>query len=600
MAEVVAFEGKRNARLFVAWGTAAIRDGDTLRNATRGVSSAFEVEEFNSLVRDGALTELPKPIEVETEVGTRPLVVLEIEIAEGFDHELHIDRNRVTTVVASFSSGTHQYYVFDGHESFRRVAEVLIGQILECLLYLEDWTDPHERLLRSALALDAHHPIVNALRAFRSKNAATFLAVARSNLRTDEARGVFESAWLAFTSTDLRYVLKYKGGLVREEGGMQIGDVAKLMRSIQLAHPFLASNIPRRYPFLQRPPETQLYELKAASAEFHFTVPQVSLGERLARYLELGLFERALDGDVPEVGAKSQEFVEVVRQIAEPDEQTHVSQRLGEAAMRPVRTQLAVSDSKEEWSAPLTVLGYQSGLVRDTEQIEINLFPGERILVSSTDNGSKQTPLGIDFLQTSRDFLYRPALYKIQRRRHDLSERFFLKEVVVLKPGAKGIATAIYSSVAHGAFVYNLSIAVARTTPNKLTFGDETINGVDARAIGDARQWMLRFAEICRDMELADTRHARLSPVRLAEAPFLIQVLWAVSDLGGAARQTEVVEKINSRFSKSALVNNTRREVLRNETLLAFDQEDPQFILITDAGKRHFAAYERIARRAGP
>jgi hypothetical protein len=596
MAEVVAFEGKRNARLYVAWGTAAIRDGETLRNGTRGMSAVFVEDEFRALVQEGALTELPKPIEISAEEGSRALVVLEIETTEGFEHQLHVDRNRITTVIAATTSATHHYYVFDGHDTFRQVAETIIGQILECLLYLEEWNDAHERLLRSAMALDAHHPVVNALRAFRSKNANTFLPVARSNLRSDDARDVFENAWLAFTNTDLRYVLKYKGGLVREEGGIQIGDVAKLMKSIQHAHPILATTITRRYPFLQRPPETQLYELKAASAEFHFTVPAVSLGERLARYLELRLFERSLDGDVPEDGAKSPAFVEAVRQITKPDEKTLVSQRLGSAALRPVQTTVA-TEGKDDWSTPLTVLGYQSGLVRDTEQIEINIFPGERILVSSTDNGSKQRPIGLDFLQTTRDFLYHPALYKIQRRRHELSERFFLQEVVVLKPGTKGVATAIHSSVVAGAFVCNLEIRVNRPNVNKLTFGDATLSGIDARAIGDAREWMLRFSTICRGLELADTRHGRLAPSKMGEAPFLIQVLWAVAELGGEAAQNDVVEKINEHYTKSALVNNTRREVRRNKTLLGFHEEDGQTIVILPEGKLYLAAYDRVARR---
>jgi hypothetical protein len=596
MAEIVAFEGKRSGRVFFAWGTAAVRDGDRLLNSTRQISSSFEEEEFKTLVNEGALTALTTPIEISTENAKLPLVVLEINAAEGFEHELHVDQNRIATVLASATSGGHHYYVFASHEVFRGVASTLIAQALRCLLYLDKWTEGHDRLLRSAMALDAHHPVINALRAFRSTNAEAFLPIARNNLRSDEARQVFESAWLAFTHTDLSYVLKYKGGLVREEGGMQIGHVARLMKSIQAAHPVLATTIVRKHPFLLRPPETQLYELKAASAEFHFTVPQVSLGERFARYLELELFEQALDGSVPDTERVPPAFVEAVRQIAAPDEKTAVSQKLGANALRPVRSKLEGDEEPfERWSPPLNVLGYQSGLVRDTEQIEINMFPGHRILVSSTDNGAGARPIGLDFLQTRRDFLYQPALYKIQRRLHDSTERYFLQEVFVLKQGAKGVVTAIHSSIVAGAFVCNLSIRVARNG-GRLVFGEDSLSGVEARAIGDAQKWMLAFGEICRKIELSDKRHTRLAPHRMPPTPFLLQVLWAVAELGGGARQADVVLKINEHFSKSALVNNTRREVLKNESLLQFADE-PKVITITPEGRRYLAAFDRVARR---
>ncbi|HYQ02313.1 MAG TPA: hypothetical protein VER96_26745 [Polyangiaceae bacterium] len=596
MAEIVAFEGKRNSRLFVAWGTAAIRDGEALINTTRQISAEFDPAEFQMLVSEGVLTELAAPIGISEEDAANPLVVLEIDVAEGFETELYLDRNRITTVLASSISGTRHCYVFASHEVFRQVANTLISQFLHCLLYVEKWKEGHDQLLRSAIALDAHHPVVNALRATRSKSPDAFLPIAKNNLRTEEARSVFESAWAAFTHDDLRYVLKYKGGLVRDEGGIQIGDVAKLMRLLQSAHGVLASSIARLHPFLDRPPETQLYELKAASAEFHFTVPPVSLGERLARYMELQMFEQALDGHVPSDGPAHPALVEAVRQIAAPTEETTVLQRLGAAALRPVRSAIEVTDASEEWSEPLTVLGYQSGLVRDTEQIEVNLFPGHRILVSSTDNGSGDRPIGLDFLQTSRDFLFRPALYKIQRWRSESRERFFLQEVVVMQPGAKGTATAIHSSIVPGAFVCNLSLRVARKTTTVLTFGNASLSGVDAQAVGDARKWMLAFAEICRELELTDTRHARLVPHGF-KMPNLYEVLWAVAELGGKAHQTEVVQTINARFSKSALVNNTRREVLRNKALLQFAKTDSQVFVLTQEGRRYLGACNRITRR---
>lgn len=598
MAEVVAFEGKRAPRVFVAWGTAAVRDGDELLNTTRQVSSKIDADEFQTLVDQGVLTKIDAPIAVSEDDSSRQLVVLEIDVAEGFEDALFLDRNRITTVLASSIAGTRHYYVFDGHDTLRAVAETLISQFLRFLLYLDTWNDSHDQLLRSAMALDAHHPVVNALRASRAKNPDAFLQIARSNLRTETAKATFESAWAAFTQKDLRYVLKYKGGLVREEGGMQIGDVGKLMKSLQSAHAVLAGTIVRSNPFLARPPEPQLFEQKAASAEFHFTVPPVSLGERLARYLELQMFEKALDGQVPSDGPVPAALAEAVRQIAAPTEETKVLQRLNTAALRPVRSSVEIEEAaKEEWSDPLTVLGYQSGLVRDTEQIELNLFPGHRILVSSTDNGSGKAPLGLDFLQTSKDFLFRPTLYKIQRWSDGTREQFFLQEVVVLQPGTDGKATAVHSSIASGAFVCNLSIAVTRKSQTRLVFGDSVLSGVDAQAVGDARKWMLAFAEVCRDIELADARHARLVPHGV-KMPYLYEVLWAVSELGGKAHQTDVVQAINARFKKSALVNNTRREVLRNKALLSFDEEDSQVFVLSDEGRRYLAACDRIARRA--
>lgn len=596
MPEVVAFEGKRAPRVFVAWGTAAVRNGDELLNTTRQVSSKIDADEFLTLVKQGILTEVDAPITVSEDDSERQLVVLEIDVAAGFEDALFLDRNRITTVLASSIAGTRHYYVFDGHDTLRAVAETLIGQMLRCLLYLDAWKDGHEHLLRSAMALDAHHPVVNALRASRAKNPDTFLQIARSNLRTEAAKATFESAWAAFTQKDLRYVLKYKGGLVREEGGMQIGDVGKLMKSLQSAHGVLAGTIARTNAFLERPPEPQLFEQRAASAEFHFTVPPVSLGERLARYLELQMFEQALDGQVPSDGPVPAAFTDAVRQIAAPTEETKVLQRLNTAALRPVRSAIEIEEIAEEWSDPLTVLGYQSGLVRDTEQIELNLFPGHRILVSSTDNGSGKPPLGLDFLQTSKDFLFRPTLYKIQRWSDGTRERFFLQEVVVLQPGTEGKATAVHSSIAPATFVCNLSIAVTRKSATRLVFGNSTLSGVDAQAVGDARKWMLAFAEVCRDIELGDVRHTRLVPHGV-KMPYLYEVLWAVAELGGTAHQTDVVQAINARFKKSALVNNTRREVLRNKALLSFDKEDSQVFVLSAEGRRYLAACNRIARR---
>jgi hypothetical protein len=68
-------------------------------------------------------------------------------------------------------------------------------------------------------------------------------------------------------------------------------------------------------------------------------------------------------------------------------------------------------------------------------------------------------------------------------------------------------------------------------------------------------------------------------------------VLQALSNGSGEATAAEIVNYIKANFAQNVRVNNTRREVLRNPTLLEFDEKDDQIVRITERGKQYLAVF---------
>jgi hypothetical protein len=598
---VIAFEGKRNAHGLVSWGAAALRQDDELINPTTGLRLPFSDEHISDLASDGALTVLDKPIDVDDEFAASPMIVLEIRLGE-FEEVVRVSMGRVGGVVRSAHRAEYNYYIFQNRIAFDQYKRGAVAAILHELFYEPLGDEKAGVLLGAGLTLDPHNPGLGALRVSRSKNPHITQAIAVASLRSDEDRRCFHELLDAIRSEDNDYVLKYQDGIASGGGGLDTDQAARILGAMTNVHQLFAKQLKTDFPFLQTPPAARLHELRAASAEFHFT-PQVTdrpFGEKVARYLELKLLQKAISGTIPKKLEHSEPFREALLQIVQPDDATVVNHRpFGEERLAPIKVHtFDVEAASPTWSYPLVLLGYQSGLIREARRIEINIFPGRRLSLSAEDDGAGQLPLGLAFLKQRNDFLFKPNLYTVVRHMDEhKSETFYLQAVQTIEPGKVYAVTAIPSSVLSGAFVHKLDLEVRRSSKGDIIeLPVDRIDGVNAVSLPDAQRWMATYADACRHLELADMRQSRLAPARMPPPSVLIQILSALEKLGGSANQIELVTTVNKLYGKSMRANNTRREVHRNKRLLEFAGATD--IKITVEGSRFLRAYQAIERRA--
>lgn len=184
MLEVIGYEGRCEGYA-LSWGSAAVlEDGIKLINAVSGLGRSQTRAEIQALAASGALTLLPQAVPVEAPcdgcvLETTPYARLNLEIpvlssdyitVKGPQSEFHVFRRSV---------------VFDAFRE--RTANLL------CLRLLFDGLVPTTatQALHLGLALSAHHPILNALRAQQCPEEEYGWAMAEAMLRSDEARKRF-------------------------------------------------------------------------------------------------------------------------------------------------------------------------------------------------------------------------------------------------------------------------------------------------------------------------------------------------------------------------------------------------------------------------
>lgn len=462
-----------------------------------------------------------------------------------------------------------------------------------------------DELLRLGLTLHSGHAFLLAAWVHVSEHDSFVEELARANLRSDDSRSDFDEILSSFRLLDRNYELIYEGG-VAEGGGIDLNVAAKTFSNLHYIHQQIAPTLGRDYPCLQRafaPPRFQ--EMRAASAHITFSAgpPTRPLGERLARVVELRAIRAALEGRAPEEVKANPRFEKAVTAVLAPSPDTTVSHRpMGEEAAVSVESDLAAPDLPVR-AEQLVLLGFQESLKDRAHRIGIRVGPDAHIWVSAIDNGAGERPEGVEFLLEGNDFLFRPAVFVLERRVQGRRETHYLLRMAFLDPGETAVVTALPSALVKGAYLVDVEVQVRRSTEDTLDVdGATSVHGLSGRTLGMAAGWLRAFARGCREREVDAARHEGtrwIQPARVPKPSALARLLVALDTLGGEARVSDVVHEINLLFDTTVRTNNTRREVLRHPDLLEFVGEDRRTVRITDVGTAYLSAYLRAGGSTG-
>lgn len=308
MIDVAGYEGAPGEGFLVAWGRAAVHEGDDLVNPATAARTAWSEEELEALAENGDLFVLPRPLPIGDEYLEHHLVVLHIVRFATFAKALYIDTGQAGGILSSRRTGDAHFYVFENQTAFDQIAKKLCTQIVAAVLFDERLkAEERNRLLEAGVVLNSHEPFVNALRVCFSPRPKALREVvsgklsATSREQFDDMLGSLDLlARAERTPTDTiraEYVLKYQKGLIPSGGGI---DVPVALRAVSAMHAVggeLKQIVAADYPFIEAPSPLHMQALVAASAEFHFTAVGESLGDRLARLIQLRYLARALEGE---------------------------------------------------------------------------------------------------------------------------------------------------------------------------------------------------------------------------------------------------------------------------------------------------------------
>ncbi len=594
---LLGFEGSRSASSILAWGSAAVLLDGQLINAETRSSVSWNDAERQRLLEEGAITLFDRALSLEEWDGTSELAILALA-SDALARRLTIDTGKVGGFLKAHHLKDQRVYVFDGLESVRRCGAMLATQVAS-LLGEERKGFGANRLIDAGLSLNPADPAVNAFSVQLASDKVFAEELARGHIVDPQELQRFELLLRAFSVAASKsfkpkgdksadYVIKMNGGIVPKEGGLSTKYLASVAGSINEIQPVASSLVASHFPFLPQPPSPNMSEAIAASAEFHFSAALSgdTFLERVSRFCALTYIDKIISGDID-----APELAQPVSFLREPSPDTQVQlKRLGEKKLIPAPAPSS-RPRPTDWkrSRELTLLGYQSGLIRDGDRIEVSVAPKWRLQMPSSNNGDRSQPTGIEAVLDRDDFLFRPTLYTVVREDEPShASRFFLRKIRPLGVGEDDVVTALPSSTVKDAYCLNLKWKVHRASNDLLTLDGRAIRGVAAHNARSARDWIATLYAFYRELELsADWRRtAYLKPARAGDTSALIRLTVSLAALGGDALVSELVSEIDRRYAVAVRVNNTRREVLRNGDLLEFHGRQGKRIRLTDKGKR--------------
>lgn len=619
MAWVIGYEGRREPSAPLSWGAAALRhDGNVVSNAISGLGRPRTEEELGLLADQGAITLLPEDSRVQFRGladDARPVVLEVLSSVSGTLRLGEIARS-YAHVRPGADAGEHEeylYFIFRERDHFDLVrAEVADGLIHHVLYTLSDDIARIDAI-SLGLALTAHHHILNALWAWFSPGDRTVLKRrAEARVRSDDGKRAFHKFYAVLEKLGEDYVISYEDG-VTDGGGMDTDKAVPVLSGFGTMHARLRDVAVEPYRFLNAGPANRLHAMSgAASAIFTFR-PKVEgrpLGEQIARYLELELMKKVLAGE--SVLPSDSTLEKAVRKITEPSADTAVKHKMlevptGESALATkqrldpiVRSTQGSATAVAKWpnySDPMTLLGYQSGSVREWTTIEISIAPGRRLKLSPTKDQSGNRPLGIDNIFGARKAYARPALFKVVRdNRYPNTPTFYLSEVIVLGSSPMAI-TGMTSGVVSGGFLMPTGVTIHVKGSECIIEGRGVRVAIPSDSIDvvSAQKWMRAYAEACFRLELQDLRIRRLAPVFMPSPGEAVCLLWALEKLGGMAKLSDARRMVIDRFGASASLAYPRRFASGDDALIMIDGDSAQ---PTEYGARYLAAFRAIDRRA--
>jgi len=607
---VIGYEGRRDHRAEASWGAAAVRDADDLMHGATRLRVPYTDEQAAALEARGALTRLPENIAISLRAPDRPIVV---DLSEEFVALANLNEIRPPAGhKATISMAKRRIYVFRNLKAFDSFRAALADKVARRFLYPDGLDDSTlERLVHTGLIVHARSGALNALKVTLAPADKRKLRsqMARATLRSEEETSRFDTLLRAALAVKEQrqkpkkdsYKIRYAEG-VAQGGGIDVSNALTFLSSVKRFENHAQAALRDQFSFLTNVPSSRLEQIAVGSAVFHFA-PEVEgepLGDSIARYLSLSMFQDAVDGKVPERIRENVQVLEAVEKIVNPGLNTVVQhQRLTDEEFHHVE-QPDVDGAPEpevvvgqKYSEPLTLLGYQSGLLDDFGKLEITIFPGVRLRVSSKKDRDGREPTGVADLKHRNDFLFRPALFTLVRERIGTDRRrYHLQEVRLLaslKRGG-GTITAIPSSVIPDAFVYRLGLSTRESSGQLHT----DLGDFDTSAeVSEARAWMRAWQECCYEKEVHDLRLSRLAPVRMPSPPAIARVLLTLLGEEEPLTAPAVWDKIRKNFPRDINVD-VWATYSRYKSFLTLEEGA---LRLTNEGERYARAYELIQRR---
>jgi hypothetical protein len=590
--EIVGVEGIVPDDAPVAWGAAAVSDGERLYNNFTGVSTPLA--DLTRLRDEKHLHVFKKPLAITDDDALDELIVLMVNRRTDFEDSLRPDPGRLGGVVTHAHSKAWRYYVFSGRDAFNVYATVAAHTVIEQVLYAGPPRTAHNRdLVRIALTLAPGHPELNALRAYLDERP-NVERLARASVRPATSMQAFDLLLAAMRSEAEDYELKYEHGAA-EGGGFDVDIAITTLRAIESANDEFSPFLQRNYPFIKAVPPPRLREMLAASAELHF-VPNIQgrpLGERVARYLAIYFLQQSLSGNKPPEVALSEQLHQALRTIARPTESTTLQQKKLSEVEREDVHQPEQHVAESTFSEELRVLGIVSGLTQDS-RAELWIGPERRFFVSTTDDGQGQAPIGAEAIRGDGRFLRRPCIFVLVRESIESgSEQFHLRSMAVLQLGDTSEVTAVPSGVLPGAFVVGLTLDIEYREDASIVTPIGIFADVTDGTLATAKRWLTDYRAACNEFEITeDPAHLQwLPPSKKEKATSLQRVMVILHELRGAGLATDVVAGINERFDAIVRVNNTRREVGHHPDLLQYTDDAQKILALTPRGAAYIAAY---------
>jgi hypothetical protein len=581
---VIGLEGIVPTTAVVAWGAAAIRNGEALQNSLSGAK--ISVAKLHQL--DVTLFEARVALNEVTEDA--PLIAVMVNRASILQRYFKADPGREGVVLGHGYSKNWWYYVFQNRSLFDVYAHTVADRVLKYLfkqthLAAESTGD----MLRWALVLTPSHPVLNALRVHVANKPEIMEKFARASLRSVEAKEDFQHILDALRGGTSTWVLKYEGGIA-EGGGLDVPDTAKTFNEVDVAQQHVIPYVRTKFPFLQKPRGARVAFFEAASATITFKpiVKDQTIGDMVARYLTMYWVQEMLRGNKPPI-AETKSLHEALDHLSAPDDNTTATQvRLEEDVPEKLAPIARLEATRVEDMRVLRVLGIVNGLSRGTK-LEIALSPGNVAIVSTADNGQGDLPLGVDVIDARADFLRMPALATLIRKTSGGSEHFDLQKLTLLRPGAEGEVDSFPSTVVTRAYVHATEPLPVRAGPeviDVLGFGQVAY---PQRSRESEQAWLSALKPLIEQFEMSrrPLPSGWIPPAGGFRPRAVERLLIALFESGGRTPLKDLVAYVQTQFSGAVVrMNNTRREVKANAALLQFDPRDASIVIWTEQGQR--------------
>lgn len=609
MISVIGHEGYVRGPRAVSWAAAVLQDGDVLINPITGQTAPST--SLTDLCTERLITRLPKPIKISDKYRSKPLLVVIIQRKAEHVEYVTMDTGRFGGLIDSYTDENNTYYVLTGRNSFRQYCEQVITKLVDSisddLPKLNDRQqekDTRDQLLKLGLTLDSAHPIINALHVHFSSLPQHAATLARARLREKNDLEKFELMLHALkhdTKYGHAYSLKYEHGIV-DGGGMDIDILTQLLSQLAIVHRKVFPAIVGQFSFLRNCAPSLLPRMNAlipASAEIKFTsvVEKETLKQRITRYLELYHLQQLVLGENSAISNYDPEIERALEIICNPGPGTVLShRRLGSNDLESIQweSQEPLNLASQESQNLFGILGFQSGLIKDSSKIEIKIAPGASILVSAHDNGFGVAPQGIDLAAKQ---LYRPALYQVTRTITKRRVQYYLSSVQLIETNKEYKIESLPSSVIEGAFRRNLNIAVTWTEDGQqMLVNGQPVSFPKDHNKHSAESWIERVSEIGRRIELTDSKYKPedwIRPVKPPKTGELQRLLIVLDSQPENAEEAEVIEEINERFSIYARNNNTRRTAKKHPELIGYDDVKHTYRL-TGMGRSYLNIYRGL------